>query len=263
MRNMRSIGLDLEPWVKKGLLRFDARRSTACGLETHLVTFHQAIQEFQPQVVVFDPINNLLHAGLREDVTAMATRLIDYLKMHGITALMTNLASGQEIETSEMNISSLVDTWLLLQNVEADGERNRTLYILKSRGMAHSNQVREFLLTGRGVDLQDAYLGPHGVLTGSARQSQEARERAEALARRQKREGRKRERERRREALEARIAAMRKTFDAEEEEARRALEEEERREESLLENREHMAVKRRAELKKEEPVPPKPRKKTK
>ena len=179
---MRSIGMDLEPWVKKGLLRFHAIRSTFHGLEMHLATFHKLIQEFQPQVVIFDPIGSLIQAGNRKDATAMLTRLIDFLKMQRITALLTNLTSGDEApEKTDVDISSLVDTWLLLRDIELGGERNRAMYVLKSRGMAHSNQIREFLLTDRGIELQDVYLGPEGVLTGSARQAQEAREKAAAV----------------------------------------------------------------------------------
>ena len=138
--------------------------------------------------------------------------------MQRITALLTNLTSGDEaLEKTDVDISSLVDTWLLLRDIELGGERNRAMYILKSRGMAHSNQIREFLLTDRGIELQDVYLGPEGVLTGSARQAQEAREKAAVLLTQEEVEGKRRELERKREALEARIAAMRKEFEAEEE----------------------------------------------
>src|SRR4030095_9961606 len=143
-------------------------------------------------------------------------------------------------------MSSIGDAWLLLRDIEVCGERNRALYILKSRGMAHSNQIREFLLTDEGIELKDVYLGPEGVLTGSARQSQEAREKAEALLRRQEIEGRQRELERKRDALEARIAAMRKEFEVEAEEARRVLGEDKAREEVIEVDRERMSVSRMA-----------------
>src|SRR5436190_4988302 len=250
IRNMRSIGVNLEPWRKKGLLEFHAMRSTLSGLETHLTTFHKLVQEFQPQVVIFDPIDSLVQAGTLKDATAMLTRLIDFLKVHQVTALMTNLVpGGQTMENSGVDISSLVDTWLLLRDVELAGERNRALYILKSRGMAHSNQIREFLLTDHGIDLQDVYLGPEGVLTGSARLSQEAREKSKAVARRQEIEVKRRERELKREVLEARIAAMRKEFDVEEEESERIISHEQAREEELRHGRGRMAAKRKADVK--------------
>jgi circadian clock protein KaiC len=154
VRNMRSIGLDLEPCIKKGLLRFHATRSSVYGLEMHLVTCHKLIREFKPDVVVLDPIGNLTNAGTELDATAMLTRLMDYLKSEGITALWTSLTSGAELEKTDVGISSLVDTWLLLRDIELSGERNRAMYIVKSRGMAHSNQIREFLLTDHGIELR-------------------------------------------------------------------------------------------------------------
>ena len=179
----------------------------------------------------------------------MLTRLIDFLKVHQVTALMTNLISGGVMaENSGVDISSLVDTWLLLRDVELAGERNRALYILKSRGMAHSNQIREFLLTDRGIDLQDVYLGPDGALTGSARLSQEAREKTDALTRQQEIQVKQRERKLKREVLEARIAAMRKEFDAEEAEREQNISQEQAREEELRQGRERMADKRKADL---------------
>jgi circadian clock protein KaiC len=246
-RNMRSIGLDLERWVKKGLLRFHATRSTLYGLEMHLVTAHKLIQEFKPDVVVLDPIGNLTMAGTESDTTAMLTRLMDFLKSQKITAVWTSLTSGQPKETSDLGISSLVDTWLLLRDIELGGERNRAMYILKSRGMAHSNQIREFLLTEHGIELADVYLGPEGVLTGSARLSQEAREAAEVLAQQREIDLRRRELERKRQALEARIVAMRKEFEAEEEESKRIIAEDETRSEVVCHDRQKMAVSRQAD----------------
>lgn len=249
IRNMGSIGLDLEHWVKKGLLHFHATRSTTYGLETHLLTFHKLVQDVNAQAVVFDPIGALIGAGSRRDATKMVTRLIDFLKAHDITALMTNLTSGGEaLERTNIEISSLVDTWLLLRDIEFGGERNREMYVLKSRGMAHSTQLREFLITGDGIKLIDVYAGPEGGLTGSARQSQEARERAEMLARRQELEHRQRDRERKRAALEARILAMRKEFEIADEESQRAIEEELTKESMLSQDRQAMALKRKADL---------------
>ena len=184
LRNMRSIGIDLDRWARKGLLRFHATRATLYGLEMHLATIHKLVRDIEPQVVIIDPITSLLQAGTQHDANAMLTRLIDYLKLQRITAFMTSLTSGDAaLEKTAADISSLVDTWLLLRGVELGGERNRAMYVLKSRGMAHSNQLREFRLTDHGVELLDVYLGPEGALTGSARISQEARERNAAVAR--------------------------------------------------------------------------------
>ncbi len=248
VRNMRSIGLDLAPWVEKGLLRFHAIRSTLHGLETHLAAFHKVTQEFEPQVVIFDPIDSVVQAGTLKDAAAMLNRLIDFLKVQGITALLTNLTFGSNaLENSGVDVSSIVDTWMSVRDVELGGERNRVLYVLKSRGMAHSNQVREFLLTDRGIELQDVYLGQDGVLTGSARQSQEAREKATSVLAQQEIEGRRREMDQKREALEARIVALRKDFEAEEEEAKRVIGQEKARGEGVRHDRERMAESRQAD----------------
>ncbi len=178
----------------------------------------------------------------------MLIRLIDFLKKPGITALLTNLTSaGDALEKTDVEISSIVDSWLFVRDIELNGERNRALYVLKSRGMAHSNQLREFLLTPRGVDLLDVYVGPDGVLTGSSRLSQEARENAALQMRRQDAERKDRERIRKRELLEARIAALRKEFEMEEEEAETYVAQEVSREKLIAENREAMARSRHAD----------------
>lgn len=248
LRNMRSIGIELAPHVAKGLLRFHTVRASTHGLEVHLAMFHKIIREFQPRIVIIDPISTMLQAGELLNARAMLTRLIDFIKASQITALVTNLtAGGGALEATDAEISSLVDTWLLLRDVESSGERNRALYVLKSRGMAHSNQLREFLLTEHGIQLKDVYVGSDGVLTGSARLSQEAREQASALARQQEIESRQRERERRREALEARILAMRKEFEAEDQEAARIETQETARENVTARDREVMARSRRAD----------------
>jgi len=245
---MRSIGLDLQPWVKKGLLKFQASRANQFGLEMHLASIHKLVQTYDPQAVVIDPISNLSQAGNRAEATAMLTRLIDYLKLKRITAVMTCLTDAKNgLERTDADVSSLVDTWLLLRDIELSGERNRAMYILKSRGMAHSNQIREFLLTSEGIELTDVYLGDEGVLTGSARQAQEAKERAADLFRQQQVEARQRELDRRRDALEARITALRKEFEAEEEEARRVIGQERDRVDTVEEDRARMGVSRRAE----------------
>ena len=248
IRNMRSIGLDLEQWFRKKLLQFHSSRATFYGLEMHLAIIHKIVQEFQPKVVVLDPIGSLIQAGNRRDAHAMMIRLIDFLKQRQITAFLTNLTSGGEaLERTDVEISSIVDTWLFTRDIELEGERNRALYVLKSRGMKHSNQLREFVLTPQGVDLLDVYVGPEGVLTGSSRLSQEAREKAAALARRNEAERRDRDRMRKREALEARIAALRKEFEVEETEAETASAQEESVEETIAQNREAMSRSRQAD----------------
>jgi circadian clock protein KaiC len=256
VRNMRSIGLDLEQWTNKNLLQFHSSRATFYGLEMHLAIIHKIVQEFKPKAVVLDPLGSLIQAGNRRDAQAMLIRLIDFLKQRGTTAFLTNLTSGGEaLEKTDVAISSIVDSWLFMRDIELDGERNRALYVLKSRGMAHSNQLREFLLTERGVDLLDVYVGPEGVLTGSSRLSQEAREQAAKLTRQQEAQRKERERMRKREALEARILALRKDFDLEEEESEMAGAEEVSRAGLIAQNREAMSRSRQADSSKPAAVP--------
>jgi circadian clock protein KaiC len=165
LRNMRSIGIDLDPWVAGGLLQFHADRPSRYGLETHLVTMHTVVAAFKPTVVVLDPVTNLMTVGTYADVQAMLTRMIDHLKTENITALLTSLMPGMtDLERTETTISSLMDTWILLANDEIGGEHRRGLYVLKSRGMAHSSQVREFVLTARGIEVLD----PVGALSGAS-----------------------------------------------------------------------------------------------
>jgi circadian clock protein KaiC len=221
MRNMRSIGVDLAPHIESGLLRISASRPTLHGLETHLVTIHKMVREHRPAALIIDPISSLMNAGEVMDAEAVLTRLIDFLKEQQITTLFTSLtAGGEALERTEVGISSLMDTWLLVRMIESDGERNRGLYVLKSRGMAHSHQVREMRMTNRGVELVEVYLGTGGVLTGAARAAQENRDRAAGLERRQETERRQRELQRKRRIMEAQIAALRAQFEAEEEETR-------------------------------------------
>jgi len=220
-RNMRSIGVDIEPWLKKGLLRIEASRPSLHGLEMHLARVHKQVAEFAPDAVIVDPISNLVSAGSELDTQAMLLRLLDFLKARGITAMFINLTSGGNAwERTDIGVSSLIDTWILLRDIELGGERNRGLYVLKSRGMHHSNQIREFLITSRGIELQEVYIGPEGVLTGSMRAAQEARERAADQERRQLAERKQRELAMRRAALEAQIKALQAEFAATEEEAR-------------------------------------------
>jgi circadian clock protein KaiC len=220
---MRSIGIDLETHINSGLLRFETWRPTQSGLEMHLLRAHKLVERHQPEAVVVDPISNMLGSDSRE-IHAMFMRLLDFLKNKSITALFTALTRDHNnLEQTDVGISSLVDTWILLRDVELNGERNRCLYLLKSRGMAHSNQIREFLLTPNGVKLVPAYIGPGTVLTGSARLAQQAREQAEERTREQETGLRRRELEHKRQILEARIAALRSEFGQEEERLARII----------------------------------------
>ena len=225
IRNMLSIGLRLEPLVKRGLLRFHSARPSLYGLEMHLATMFKEITAFLPQVVIMDPITSLMDAGTASECRAMVTRLVDYLKARQVTTLFTSLTqSGHELQHSEASMSSLMDSWLLLQDMEGNGERNRVLYVLKARGMAHSNQIREFLISDRGIDLVDAYIGVSGVLTGSARVAQEALEKAAVLANQQEAATLKREAERKRSALDRQISGLRSDYESEALELRRIAE---------------------------------------
>jgi circadian clock protein KaiC len=247
IRNMRSIGIDLQPWVDQDLLRFSAKRPSLFGMEMHLVSMNREIEQFEPSAVVVDPISSLLRddEAAHSDVHAMLLRLIDLLKVQGITALFTNLTHGNvEMAKTDVQVSSLMDTWLLLYNREANGEHNRQLYLLKSRGMAHSNQVREFLMTPQGIKLREAYIGPDGVLTGSARLAQEAREKASIILRENEIERRARELARKRARIQADIAELQSSVEAEEDELRILRQEAQLRENQLLADREVMALNR-------------------
>ena len=223
-RNMAVIGIDLGEWRKKNLLDFMAMRATSHGHEAHLALVHKQVETFEPSVVVLDPIGTFLSAGGEDDALTMLVRLLDLLKGRGITIMLSNLTHGGEaLEQTRIAVSSMVDTWLLLKQDESNGERNRCLYVLKSRGMAHSNQVREFLITSHGVDLVEPYIGPQGVLTGTARLTQEVRDQLEVEARQAEDERQARLIQRKQELLEQRIAALRAEFAAEEVELRELL----------------------------------------
>jgi circadian clock protein KaiC len=248
IRNMHSIGIDLGKCVKKDLLEIHSSRATFYGLEMHLALIHKLVQRSKPDVVILDPVGALIHAGTQRDTNAMLIRLIDFLKLNKITTMLLNLTTaGHSLEHTEIDISSIVDSWLLLRDVEVGGERNRALYVLKSRGMPHSNQLREYLITDQGMDLLDVYVGPEGVLTGSARVSLEAREKAAALASQQEAEGRERDRQRRREALEAKILAMRKEFEIDEAESAVIALQEATRLDRVQQDRQFMAQNRQAD----------------
>jgi circadian clock protein KaiC len=238
VRNMRSIGIDLERWSKSGRLKFHAARPTVYGLEMHLAIIHRLIDETKPKVLVVDPVTNLNAIGSDLEVKSALTRLIDLLKTQGITTVFTSLTDDSaHAEQSEIGISSLMDTWILLRNLEHNGERNRGLYVLKSRGMAHSNQIREFVLTGQGVDLINVYTGPGGVLTGTARVVQEARENAETLRRHAEIARRRRDLAHRRAVLEARLRAEREQFAAHEEDVLKEIAELRTQDETVTQGR--------------------------
>lgn len=248
VRNMRSIGLDLGKWIKNDLLHIHSSRATFYGLEMHLAIIHKIVKEQKPNAVVIDPVGALISAGSIKDAHAMVIRLIDFLKVSQITAMLVNLtSSGEAKERTDIEISSIVDTWLLLRDVELGGERNRAMYVLKSRGMRHSNQLREFLLTDQGVDLLDVYVGPQGVLTGSSRVSLEAREKASLLASRQEEARKERDRQRKRDALEAKILAMRKEFEIEDAESAFIASQDASLRETLEGDRRIMAASRQAD----------------
>jgi circadian clock protein KaiC len=218
-RNMGHIGINLRQHAKQGLLRIHSNRPSTHGLEMHLVRMHKLIEEFKPSVVVMDPLSNMKGAGTTEDSQAMLARLIDYLRKKRITLLLVSLTGGGKIlEATDEEVSSIVDTWLLLRDIETDGERNRALYVLKARGMAHSNQIREFLITPKGVNLIPAYLGAAGILTGSARIVQEAKDRAQLRLSAEELVRKKLALEHRRKAVKAQIEALTAGFAAEEEE---------------------------------------------
>jgi circadian clock protein KaiC len=245
---MRSIGIDLEPSVSKGLLKFQAARPTYSGIEQHLALTHKSISSFQPDVVVVDPVTNLTVVATQYEVRSMLTRVVDFLKTREITAVFTSLtAGGGSPEASEAAVSSLMDTWLRLESIPVGGERNRTLYVLKSRGMDHSNQIREFVITDHGLQLPDVYLGPEGVLTGSARLSQEGREKAADTAHRQELEYQRRELERKRQIFDARMTTLRAKFEAEEEKLQHSISESELLDKELLQDRALMVRSRKAD----------------
>jgi circadian clock protein KaiC len=246
VRNMRSIGIDLEPPVRKGLLQFHSTRPTVFGLEMHLVRMHKMIDDFQPSVVIVDPISNLSSAGNLDDSTNVLVRLIDFLRQTHITCFMVSLTTGGKAsEATDEGMSSMVDTWMLLRDIELGGERNRGLYILKSRGMPHSNQIREFQITPNGVRLVPAYLGDGMVLTGSARLNQEAKERAEQVLARQEIDRKRLALDQRRKAVEAQIESLRADFAAEREEFARLEADRDLIERQLGADRDAMASSRR------------------
>lgn len=249
IRNMRSVGIELEKHVRKGLLKFQNARPSTWGLEVHLAMIYKVITEFAPSVVVIDPITNFLAVGDRLETKSMLTRLIDFLKSREITALFTSLTSGgHAFEDSEVDVSSLMDNWILVKNIESNGERNRGLYVLKARGIGHSNQVREFLLTDRGIQLIDAYVGSEGVLMGSARSSQLAREKSAEVDRKLATERKQRELRHKQDVYEAQLIALKRQYETERDALLREIEEEQQRQKIVTEQRLEIARLRKADI---------------
>jgi len=248
IRNMRSIGIDLASPLQSGMLSLYSDRPTIYGLERSLGEMSRLVDEFRPRTVVIDPISNFTAMGSAVEIKAMLTRLIDLFKMRQITSMFTSLATGGAFsEATEVLVSSLMDTWLIVRNIESGAERNRVLHMLKSRGMAHSNQVREFLITDQGVELRDVYLGPSGaLLTGSARLVQQSKEEALALVQKQEVEGQARALDFKRQAMEAQIAALRAGFEIEGVKARETIAQGGERAKVLADDRVQMAKQRQA-----------------
>jgi circadian clock protein KaiC len=245
IRNMRSIGIDLQKDVDAGLLEMHSSRPTLHGLEMHLVDIHKKINTFKPRTVILDPITNLITIGSVSEVKSMLMRLIDFLQKEEITVMFTALSLNTIVnEQTDEGVSSLVDAWLLVRDIESNGERNRGMYIMKSRGMKHSNQVREFIITDHGLDLVDVYLGPDGVLTGSAREAQQLSEVAVEVLRSHKLSRKDIEIGRKKTVLEAKIASLREEFESVQEELNKSYIEEdltrdvmERNRKKMMENR--------------------------
>jgi circadian clock protein KaiC len=248
VRNMASIGLDLQQWVDAGRLRFRAVRPTFHGLEMHVAEIHKHVQDFTPTLMVIDPISNLISIAPENEVKTALMRLVDIFKGKMITSVFSMLLANSEyLDAAQVGVSSLADTWILLKDIESGGEKNRVLQIVKSRGMGHSNQLREFLFTSEGVELSDVYTGPAGVLTGSARLAQESREREEARRLEQEIERKQRELLRKRQIVEAETSLLRTRLEMDEEEISKNLAEFELKKNIAVENREHMARLRMAD----------------
>ncbi len=241
MRNMLSIGIDLKAHVDKGLLQMHSSRPTLHGLEMHLVDFHKKINKFKPKAVILDPITNLVTVGSMSDVKLMLIRLIDFLQAENITVMFTALSLNTIVnEQTDEGVSSLVDAWLLVRDIESNGERNRGMYIMKSRGMRHSNQVREFIITDRGLDLVDVYLAADGVLIGSAREAQQLSETAGQVLRTHALSRKDLEIKRKQRVLEAKIASLKDEFESVRDELNKTYVEEDLRKEIIEKNRKKM-----------------------
>ncbi|MBE7170855.1 MAG: circadian clock protein KaiC [Williamsia sp.] len=245
IRNMQSISIDLQQHIDTGLLQIHAARPTLYGLEMHLVAIHKTVKKFKPRVVILDPITNLVTIGSMPEVKSMLIRLIDFLQEEAITVMFTALTFNKDatVQTDE-GVSSLVDAWILVKDIEWNGERNRGIYIMKSRGMKHSNQVREFVITDNGLELVDVYLGPEGVLTGSAREAQQLSEATGIELRTHALNRKDRELDRKRLVLEAKIASLREEFESVQDELNKSFQDEDLKKEIMERNREQLTKNR-------------------
>jgi circadian clock protein KaiC len=245
IRNMKSIGVDLQKHIDNGLLFFHASRPYLFGLEMQLVEIHKIIMKVKPSMIILDPITNLVNAGSVSEVKSMLIRLNDFLQAKKITVMFTALTiSTNTSEQTDEGVSSIVDAWLLLRGIESNGERNRAIYIMKSRGMKHSNQVREFVIRDSGLDLVDVYMGPEGVLFGSAREAQQMNETTGMAIRNNDTSRRTREIGRKQKVLTAKIESLHEEFETAKEELSRASIEEELRKDILEQNRQAISKKR-------------------
>ena len=229
VRNVASGGVELEQYIESGLLRIETKRPSSYGFEMHLAHMQRELDRFRPTAVIIDPVTSF--RGPDSEVHALLLRMLDMLKTRGITTIFTSLTSSYErTSQSDFGLSSLMDVWVSLVDIESNGERNRGLYVLKSRGMNHSNQIREYLLTNDGVKLVDAYLGVAGVLTGSARLAQQAQATIESLHQREEIARRRREIASRRAVTERQIAELQVEIESQEAEVVRLIAQDERRE---------------------------------
>lgn len=245
VRNMQSIGMNLKKHIDNGLLKMNASRPSLYGLENHLVNIYKSIRDFNPTTVILDPITNLATVGSISEVKSMLIRLIDFLQAEQITVVFTALKLDTVInEQTDEGVSSLVDAWILVRDIEGNGERNRGLYIMKSRGMRHSNQVREFIITDDGLDLVDVYLGAEGVLTGSAREAQQLNEITGEVLRTHSITRTGVEIQRKQKVLDAKIASLQEEFESVKDELKKTEVEDNLRKEISTKNRKQMTDKR-------------------
>jgi circadian clock protein KaiC len=215
---MKSINVNLEPYVKKGLLKFHASRPTLHGLEMHLVVFYKLVKQFKPSIVILDPITNLITVGDNNQVKSILIRLIDFLQQEQITVMFTALSlPSDSYGNQEEGVSSLVDVWIALQDIELNGERNRGIYALKSRGMKCSNQVREFVISDEGIEVVELVIGPDGVLVGSARKAYELEQQKEAISKKQAIARKNKEIERKKNILDSKIKKLTSQFEMDKE----------------------------------------------
>ena len=219
VRNMRSLGIDLGAHIAAGKLRYVAARPTFYSLEMHLALMLREALAFRPDVFVLDPLSAFTETGNRTEVHAMLLRIVDFLKSEGITGVLTHLTqSGQTVIETESGLSSLMDAWILLLNRESNGEFNRELYLLKARGLSHSNQVREFVMDGHGIRLLLPYTGQGQALTGAARRVAEAEDRRRERTREIEAEKAQHLIEQRRRRTLAQIEILRSDLEADEDE---------------------------------------------